>query len=753
MSSNARRSRARNRRRSSRINKIVLVIVSLILGMILSTAAAMGSVALVALSWLEDLPDYTNPASFDTSQPTRVYSADGVLLARFFLENREPISIDDMSPYILEAIVAVEDERFFEHEGVDMQGIARATVMTALGSREGGSTITQQYVRQTVLRDEATDMSLRRKLREAYLAIEVENHFSKEEILEMYLNTVFFGAGAHGIQIASYTYFGIPASDLNLAQAAALAGIPQRPNALNPYNNPELTLQRRAHVLHRMYENEKITYEQRHEAEEAPLDLDRIDSPEHGIYDAGYFVTHIRRELQNNFSEADVFGGGLEVHTTLDTRMQRVAETAVWDMIGSDPSNPEGALVSIEVDTGHVIAMVGGRDFAADNFNLATQARRQPGSTFKTFGMIAAIEKGMSPSFRLDSSSPATIGSGGNRWIVNNAEGRGRGMMSLSSTMAASINTGMARLAYEIGADSIVDVANRMGITTELQPFPSIVLGAQGVTVYEMATAGSTLAAGGTQRDPVSITEVIDRNGETIFEWEDTTSEALTPEVSWASTQVLMGTITGGTGSRARVSGWQVAGKTGTSQQNRDVWFMGYTPVLSTAVWVGHKEEKTIFLNGSRGFGGTISAPIWRDFMQVALQEYEPRRFATAAPPPFNNAQFNLPTTSSASDDDSDSNPSLAGLTLAQARAMLSGFDVSTTEAYSDTVPAGRIISASFSGSSVTITISRGPRPGGSDNNADAPAAPPPGATTPPPTTTPPPAPPPDTSTPTSPTP
>ena len=754
MSSNARRSRARSRRNSSRINRIILVFASLILGTILSIGAAMGSVALVALSWLEDLPDYTNPASFDTSQPTRVYSADGKLLARFFLENREPVSIDDMSPYLLEAIVAVEDERFFEHDGVDMQGIARATVMTALGSREGGSTITQQYVRQTVLRDEANDMSLRRKLREAYLATEVEKHFSKEEILEMYLNTVFFGAGAHGIQVASLTYFGIPASDLNLAQAATLAGIPQRPNALNPYNNPELTLQRRAHVLNRMYENDKISYEERRAAEDEPLNLDRVESPEHGIYDAGYFVTHIRRELQNNFSEADVFSGGLEVHTTLDTELQRAAETAVWNMIGDNPSNPEGALVSIDVDTGWVIAMVGGRDFAEDNFNLATQARRQPGSTFKTFGMIAAIEKGMSPSFRIDTSSPATIGSGGNRWIVNNAEGRGRGMMSLQSSMAASINTSLARLAYEIGAESIVDVAGRMGITTELQAFPSIVLGAQGVTVLEMAAAGSTLAAGGTQRDPVSITEVIDRNGETIFEWEANTSQALTPEVSWASTQVLMGTITGGTGSRANLPGWQVAGKTGTSQLNRDVWFMGYTPVLSTAVWVGHKEERTIFLNGSRGFGGTISAPIWREFMSVALERYEHRRFATAAPPPYNNAQFNIPTSVP---------PSLAGLTLAEARAMLMGFNISTSEAYSDSVPAGRIISASFNGSNVSIVISRGPR---ADSDADdddrstpdSPATTPPGGSTPSPSgppagTSPPVNPPPDNSTPTSPTP
>ena len=710
MSTNARRNRAR-KRRTSRLNKIKIIIITLILGAFMSVFAAVGAVALIAFSWLEDLPDYNNPAAFDTSEPTRIYSRDGVLLARFFFENREPITIDQMSPYVLDAIVAVEDERFFEHEGIDPHGIARAAVMTMMGSREGGSTITQQYVRQTVLRDEATEISLRRKFREAYLALEVEKHFTKEEILEMYLNTVFFGANAHGIEVASLTYFGIPASDLNLAQAATLAGIPQRPNALNPYNNPELTINRRNHVLNRMYENDKITYEERREAEEDPMELTRAETPEHGIYQSGYFVTHVRRYLQQNYSEADVFGGGLVVHTTLDTRLQRVAERAVHDFIGMDPSRPEGALVSVEVDTAHVIAMVGGRDFAEDNFNLATQARRQPGSTFKTFGMVAAVEAGMSPSFRIDSSSPATIGEGRGRWIVNNSEGRGRGMMTLHSAMAASVNTVFARIANELGAEAIVEVSERMGVETELEPFLSLVLGAQGVTVLEMASSHATLASGGIQRDPVIITEIIDRNGEHIFKWEENDGErALTPEVAWACTQMMMGTVSGGTGSRARIQGWQVAGKTGTSQRNRDVWFAGYTPVLSTAVWVGHKEEAPIFMNGRRAFGGTVSAPIWRAFMVEALQDYENRRFATAAAPPFDSSRFNIPVSRP---------PSLDGLTLAEARAMLIGFNISVEEVYSDTVPAGRIVSASFSGSRVTLRVSMGPRAGDADEDND----------------------------------
>ena len=732
MSRNARRSRARGRR-VARNNKIKLIVASIFAALVLSVAAVAGIVVLTAMSWLQDLPDYTNPASFDTSQPTRVYAADGELLARFFLENREPISIDQMSPYVLQAIVAVEDERFFEHSGIDPQGIARAALATIMGSREGGSTITQQYVRQTVLRDEALDISLRRKFREAYLAMEVEKHFTKEEILEMYLNTVFFGAGAHGIEVASLTYFGVHASELTLPQAAALAGIPQRPNALNPYNNPELTLARRAHVLNRMYENGKITYEQRHEAGADPMKLTRAYTPNHGIYDkgAGYFVTYVRRVLQQNFSEADVFSGGLTVHTTLDPSLQRAAETAVWDMIGTDPSGPEGALVSMEVDTGHIIAMVGGRDFEADNFNLATQARRQPGSTFKTYGLVAALEAGMSPSFTIDSSSPATIGEGRGAWIVNNSEGRGRGMMTLHAAMAGSVNTVFARVANAIGAEAIVDTANRMGIQTELQAFPSLVLGAQGCTVLEIAASHNTLAAEGNYRPPVAITKVIDRSEEVIFEWELEEEEGLTPEIAWAATQIMMGTISGGTGSRANIPNWQVAGKTGTSQRNRDVWFAGYTPVLTTAVWVGHKEEQTIIVNGGRAFGGTVSAPIWRAFMEVALENYEMRRFATAAAPSYNNSQFNIPR--GAEDSDEEADLAVAGLTLEAARAMLIGFDVSVEEVYSDSVRAGRVVSASFNGSNVTLRVSKGPRgSGSSDAPADAPTAP--GTPTPPPT-------------------
>ena len=657
MSTNARRSRARNRR-TSRLNKIKLIAVAILLGVILSLFGAMSAVALVAIGWLDDLPDYSDISAFETSLPSRIYSAEGTLMARFMIERREPVEFEEISPYLIQAIVAVEDERFFDHEGVDPQGIARAAVATMTGGLEGGSTITQQFVRQTILRDEMTDISLRRKFREAYLALEVERQFDKEQILTMYLNTVNFGSGAYGIQVASLTYFGIPASELNLPQAAALAGIPQSPNALSPLNNKDRTKARRAHVLNRMYENDLITYEERRAAEADPMELDPDYNPEHGIIMQGYFVSHVRRELQQGFefSEAEVFQGGLSVHTTLRLPLQHAAEQAVWNMIGDDPDRPEGALVAQEVDTGKIIAMVGGRDFREDNFNLATQAMRQPGSSFKTFGMVAAIELGMSPNYGIDTSSPARIGSGPNPWVVHNAGGgRGSGVISLRASMAASMNTSLARLAYYgTGAEAIVDVAQRMGITSDLQPFPSIVLGAQEVTVLDMATAYATLASGGIHRQPVFITDIYNRDGEHIFEWEITEEEALTPEVSWASTQVLMGTITGGTGSRARLPNWQVAGKTGTSQENRDVWFAGYTPVLSTAVWVGHKEEAPIWLNGSIAFGGTVCAPIWRAFMEVALQEYEHRLFATAAAPPFDNSLFSIPVIARDNDDDAD---------------------------------------------------------------------------------------------------
>ncbi|MDR1413021.1 MAG: PBP1A family penicillin-binding protein [Actinomycetes bacterium] len=668
---------------------------------VVTLVVVFGVGAIVVTSWLKDLPDYKAAGAFDASQPTKIYSADGKLLARLYLENRESIPLKQMSPWVLDAIVAVEDERFYQHPGVDLMGILRSVVKTAGGNRQGASTLTQQYIRQTILLDEATEISLKRKVREAWLALELEKRYSKEEILAMYLNTVYFGEGAYGIQIASQTYFAKNAQDLTIAEAAMLAGLPQRPGKSSPYDYPDIALNRRNQVLERMRVNGYITQAEYDEALQTPVKLKKAKSPNDGMYASPYFAAQVIKELKEKFSTGTIFGGGLTVITTLDDSMQKDAEKAVSTSIGK--KGPEGALVSIDPSNGFVKALVGGRNYKKNKFNMATQAHRQAGSSFKTFTLTTALDEGMSPGYMVDSASPATIPTKPKPWVVNNSEGQGHGLMSLQSATAGSVNTVFARVAHEIGAKKIVKTAKAMGIKTKLKAYDSIALGAQNVTVLEMASAYATLANNGVYHEPTFITEVRDRTDQTIYEWKEDGKRVISKEVAYATTRVLQSVVSGGTGTRARVSGWQVAGKTGTSQKNRDVWFCGYTPTLATAVWVGWPAEKTIILNGSRAFGGTVCAPIWQKFMVKALKETKHKTFKTAAAPKYNNSKFHIPRTRITV-------PNTEGSKLAAAKRKLGDFKVVVREVYSDK-PKGTVVNQRNSGSTVYLDVSKGPDP------------------------------------------
>ncbi len=347
-------------------------------------------------TWLKDLPDYKSKNAFEVAQATKIYSADGKLLARLYLENREVVPISVIATSLTDGMVSIEDERFYSHSGVDPIGLVRAVVKTASGNRQGASTITQQYVRNTLLLDERTQMTATRKVREAYLALELEKRYNKTQILEMYLNTVYFGEGAYGAEAAAQTYFARPAKDLTLAQGALLAGLVQSPSRLDPYDNPEGAVARRGEVLGRMLYNDKITPAQYEQAKAEPLALMRTKEPKDGVYMAPYFVAHVKKALQQQFTPATVFKGGLTVHTTLDTRLQGYAESAAKGAFKKS-GDPEVALVSIDPRTGYVKALVGGRDYAKRKFNLATQGYRQPGSSFKTFVLASAIDAGHAP--------------------------------------------------------------------------------------------------------------------------------------------------------------------------------------------------------------------------------------------------------------------------------------------------------------------------------------------------------------------
>jgi 1A family penicillin-binding protein len=575
----------------------------------------------VAMSWLEDLPDYQSAEAFELAQPTKIYSADGVLLARLFLENRTTVPMSEIATDLADAIVAIEDERFYQHDGVDYLGIARAAFKDVIAGDfdEGASTITQQYIDNTVLRDERTDRTLRYKAREAYLALELEKLKSKEEILGLYLNAIYLGDGAYGAQAAAHTYFAKDAKDLTLPEAATLAALAQAPSRLNPYDNPEGATQRRNLVLGRMLANNFITQTEHDEAIAAPMAVEGSEEPEGGIYQAHYFVAHVKKVLQQEYSQSLVFQGGLTVYTTLDTRLQGYAEDAVFSRYYRD-TDPNCALVSIDHTNGHVVAMVGGDDFSENKFNLATQGRRQPGSAFKMFVLVTALEDGMPPSRYVDSSSPAVIPTNP-PWVVSNSEGYGRGMITMRAGTRGSVNTVFARLIFELGADKVAATARRMGITSDVPAYPSIALGTHNVSVIDMASAFGTLANLGTRNDPVVITKVLDRAGETVFESTLLPQEVVSPEIAYAAINIMKGVITGGTARRANI-GRPAAGKTGTSQNYRDAWFCGFTPQLTTAVWTGYYERETSMrnVNGVRGFGGTLSAPVWADYMSKALE-------------------------------------------------------------------------------------------------------------------------------------
>lgn len=590
--------------------------------------------------WLKDLPDYQANDAFQLTQPTRIYSADGVLLAKLYLENREIVPMSAIATDLAEGIVAVEDERFYKHKGVDPVGILRAVVSNANSNgQQGGSTITQQLVRNTVLIDEKYHDTLQRKVREAFIAMEMEKRFSKAEVLAMYLNTIYFGEGAYGAESAAQLYFAKSAKDLTLPEAATIAGLAQRPNALNPYDNPDGATQRRNKVLSRMLVNGYITQAEHDAAVATPLVCTRSTAPQDGIYAAPYFVAAVQKQLSRQFPQSVIFSGGLTVTTTLDTRLQGYAEASAHATL-NQPTDPEVALVSIDPRNGYVKALVGGRDFTQNKFNLATQAYRQAGSSFKTFTLVTALAQGMPPSYEIDSSDPAIIPTTPT-WTVNNSEGSGYGLMSLSKATALSVNTVYARLGWALGIKNVVNTAKAMGITTDLPEYASIVLGAAGVTPLEMASAYGTLATNGVHYDPVMVAKVTDRNGGTIYEAPSQGQQVISPEVARATTDILSGVIRGGTATRANI-GRPAAGKTGTSQKNRDAWFVGYTPQLVTSVWVGYPTERTVIIKGSRAYGGTVCAPIWAAYMKQALADQPVMAFLDAASPHYDGTKFDI---------------------------------------------------------------------------------------------------------------
>ncbi len=619
------------------------VIALSILAVIIAVAVAfcIGGIAL-ANSWLEDLPDYSNADQFSTSSTSVVYASDGeTVLAEFQLENREPVELDQVSQYVKDATIATEDERFYQHNGVDLMGTIRAVVNNLMGrSREGGSSITQQLVRNTVLSEEMSEISFKRKIREMVLATKLEESYDKDDILLMYLNTINYGSGSYGIQAAAERYFSKPASDLTLAEAATLVGIPQSPTYNNPIDHMENCKSRRNTVLSRMASNGYITEEEAEAAKAEEIVLNPTEPSMTGITAYPYFTSYVRNQLMNQegkyaFSTADLFAGGLKIITTLDVNDQQAAEAAAAEKEEEVGEPFEVALCAVDPDNGYIKAMVGGSDYDNQQVNMATGeggSGRQVGSTFKAFTYVAALEQGIDPDTLIDAGYSVKLDGANEVFNVNKMN---FGTRPIKSALAVSSNTAFMRLIMSVGVENVRDVAERMGITSNIQNVAGITLGIDSFTPLEMADAYATLANGGIHYDPECIISITDRSGKVIVDNSSPEGErVLEPEIAAAAVEGLEGVVSGGSGTDARLSSDQpVAGKTGTTDDKKDSWFVGITPQLSVAIWLGERADT--YDQASRIPSWASAASTFAYFMNRVLEYTPVEQFPTADKPKY----------------------------------------------------------------------------------------------------------------------
>jgi len=620
------RRRGRGRHRRSALVSGTLA-VALVCG--IAAAAVSGTVAFSASCDLNALrPVAIGENSF-------VYAADGSLLGAIPAErNRQPVELGEISDWMARATVAIEDRRFYQHGGIDAEGIARALWADVKAGKvvQGGSTITQQLVRNLYISRERT---VQRKLKEACLAVKLNRAWSKDRILAAYMNQVYYGSLAYGIEAAAQTYFSKHAKELTLSEAALLAGLPQAPSEYDPFNASGKALARRTQVLDALFENGDITKAQRDAAFSEPVRLKpgklytRIREP--------YFFSFVRDQLIAEYGAATVRSGGLEVYTTIDPRLQRAAQSAIRRTLdrGDDPA---AALVSINPANGAIRAMTAVTPGSKGNqFNLASQARRQSGSTFKTFVLTAAVEQGINPAttsyvsapfrYQPDALTPA--------WDVSTYGHTYLGWTTIERATIASDNTVFAQLTLDVGPERVAAMATKLGVRTPLDVdgafVPSLGLGALAVSPLDMASAYATLAAGGVYSEPMAIRRVVLATGsaDTDAGWGKPRRTRVIPDgVAYTVTRILEKNVQYGTGTGARLDR-PAAGKTGTTDEHADAWFIGYTPTLATTVWVGYPQGEIPMrsVHGISVAGGTFPATIWRLFMEVALARTPPTDF------------------------------------------------------------------------------------------------------------------------------
>lgn len=582
-----------------------------------------GSMAGFFIALTKDLPQIRNLESFKPSSITRIYSADEVLLAEFFLEKRDPVPIKMIPDNLKKALIVTEDRSFYQHSGIDLKGILRAIFRDIKAGKfvEGASTITQQLSKTLFLKPRKT---LLRKAKEAFLSFQIERRYTKDEILELYLNQVYFGSGAYGVESAARIYFGKPVSDLNLSECALLAGLPKSPSRYSPLIDKDLALKRRNIVLKQMKDTKAITVVAFKRAKEAPLILAKQDKTR---VKAPYFIDYIKFFLENTIGSSRLYKGGLTVVTTLDFKLQKAAEFAAEKGLSAlehrmkqqfikNPA-PQCALVSLDVLSGGILAMVGGRDYLKTPFNRATIARRQPGSAFKPIVYAYAIEQGFSQNkIILDAPVVFKTGNRKKEWQPNNFSEDYKGEMTLRMALALSKNIPAVRLIEMLGPSSVAGFAHTLGIKSPLYPNLSLALGTSGVKLINLTAAYSVFPNKGKLIEPYGVMEVVDGNGRLVWRVKPNKKAVISRESAAVITDMLRSVIQDGTGKKAKIIQRPIAGKTGTTNEYKDALFIGFSPSITTGVWVGQDTFTTI---GKGETGARAALPIWIEFMKRAL--------------------------------------------------------------------------------------------------------------------------------------
>ncbi len=609
-----------------------------ILVFVLITLALGGGVgAGFILSVSRDLPPVTNLERYPTNVATIIYDDDGEILHKLYLQKRIILKAQQIPKTLVQAFIAIEDSYFYEHWGLRIKSILRASIKNLLAGKvvEGGSTITQQLTRNLFLTSKKT---LKRKIKEAILAYQVEKHYTKDQIMLMYLNYIYLGQGSYGVQAAAQTYFGKDAWELNLPECALLAALPKAPEVYNPFKDAQAAIRRRNLVLKRMAELGHITQDMAQKARKAPLGL-RQHEQESSI--AAYFIEEVRRQIMDRLGYDAVYKEGLKVYTTLDERIQMAANKAFYDGIamldqrleaddqagynGKDNLVVQGALVAIEPKTGMVKALIGGRDFDKSEFNRAVQAMRQPGSAIKPFIYATAFSLGYTPIYTL-MDEPVSFGSKRkhNYWEPKNYDNKHHGMMTLRDALITSNNVVTARLLNEIGIDLVVDKLRDYGFSGEIKPYLSLALGAFETTLLELTAAYAVFVNQGYYKEPVFITHIEDQSGNILYREKSTSRQVISSQVAFLITDIMQGVVNEGTGWRAKALPFPVAAKTGTASDYTDAWFIGYSSELVAGVWIGRDKKVPL---GKMETGSRAAGPIFVDFMRQAHESLHPESF------------------------------------------------------------------------------------------------------------------------------